>query len=80
MLLIKNRVKELKLEMPPTRQTLKKLFESLNLALPETRAIDCLVYCRGQKLEKSDPEEFNIEKFYDWVKLNLRTLRHINNS
>lgn len=56
--LMQKKIKELKLEMPPTRQTLQKLFESLNLILPAVRAIECILFCRGLKMEKSEPLEF----------------------
>jgi hypothetical protein len=76
-LLIQRKIKELKFELPPTRQTLIKLFESLNLLLPMVRAIECILHCRGLKMEKSDPAEFQVEKLYEWFHLNLRTLQHI---
>lgn len=71
--MLKQKIKELKLEMPPTRAMLHKLFDALNLALPEMRAIDCLLFCRGLKMERSDPEDFQVDKFYQWVIINLRT-------
>lgn len=74
---MQKKIKELKLEMPPTRQTVQKLFEALNLYLPAVRAIECILHCRGLKLEKSDPSEFQIEKLYEWFHLNIRTLQHI---
>ena len=77
-MLIQRKIKELKFELPPTRQTLIKLFESLNLLLPMVRAIECILHCRGLKMEKSDPAEFQVEKLYEWFLLNLRTLQHIN--
>lgn len=62
--------------MPPTRAMIRKLFESLNLILQESRVIDCLLFCRGPKMEKSDPEDFKIEKFNQWFQINIRTFAH----
>jgi hypothetical protein len=76
-ILIKSKIKELKLEMPPTRSALLKLFEAMNLHIPTVRAIDCLLHCRGIRLEKSDPEDFDVNKLYQWFCRNLRTLKHI---
>ena len=40
-----------------------KLFDALNLSLPKVAIIDCLLFCRGMKMEHSDPEQFDIERF-----------------
>jgi len=62
--LLKRKCKELKLDMPPTRESLNKLFEALNLNLPSVRCIDCILFCRGIKMENSNPDEFDIEKLF----------------
>lgn len=64
--------------MPPTRETLKKLFFALNLQVTPVKTIDCLLYIRGPKLENSDPEEFDFEKLIQWFMMNIRNLKHIN--
>ena len=56
---------------------LTKLFTQLNLSLPKVAIIDCLLFCRGMKMENSDPEQFDIERFYQWFIANIRTFRHI---
>lgn len=76
--MINKKVKELKLDMPPTRESLGNIFKGLNLNVPTVRLIECLLFCRGIKLENSDPEEFEIDKLYKWVDLNLKSMPHIN--
>ena len=77
-LMLSKKIKELKLEMPPTRDGLARLFEALNLYATTVTCIDCLLFCRGHKLEKSNPDDFNIDKMIQWFSLNIRTLKHIN--
>lgn len=76
-LMLNKKIKELKLEMPPTRDGLARLFEAINLYATTVTCIDCLLFCRGHKLEKSNPEDFNIDKLIQWFTLNIRTLKHI---
>lgn len=68
----------MKFELPPTRETIKTLFNELNLHLPASKAIECILHCRGNLMEESDPEEFKVDKLYEWFNINLRTLKHIN--
>lgn len=75
--LMKRKIKELKLEMPPTRDAINKLFESLNLQLPSVRCIDCILFCRGIKMENSNPDDFDINRLLEWFTTNLRTFSHI---
>ena len=63
--------------MPPTRANLAALFKAVNLRVPPTRLLDCLIFCRGKQMEEADPEEFQMGKLVQWFLLNLRTLSHI---
>ena len=64
-----------RIEMPPTRDSLQILFEKLNLKVTKEKLFDCLIYCRGKKMEKSDT--FSMDKFLKWFLINIRTLSHI---
>mmetsp|Transcript_2782 Transcript_2782/g.4363 ORF Transcript_2782/g.4363 Transcript_2782/m.4363 type:complete len:116 (-) Transcript_2782:180-527(-) len=70
-------IKEHELHLPPTKQTLVKLFDLLNLDVSPVKVIDCLVYCRGKKMDEADPEEFQMNSLYEWFMINLRTLKHL---
>ena len=74
--LLNKKIKELKIEMPPGRVCLTKLFDSINLSVPTVSIIDCILYCRGPKMENSDPEEFEMDKLVQWFILNIRTFKH----
>ena len=63
--------------MPPSREGLTKLFVACNLNVNPVKCIDCLLFCRGPKLENSDPEEFDFEKLIAWFIINIRHLKHI---
>lgn len=41
------------------------------------KCIDCILYCRGPKLENSNPEDFDFYKIVQWFGINLRNLKHI---
>lgn len=62
---------------PPTRKSMNLLFRALNLSVAPTKMLDCLIYCRGPKMEDEPPENFDIDKLVDWFILNLKTLKHI---
>ena len=66
-----------KLQMPPTRESLNRLFEKLNLYVPSFKVLDCLVHCRGKKMEEAPPEEFQMKRLVHWFELNLRALKHL---
>lgn len=62
---------------PPTRHSLKLLFEALNLFVAPTKLIDALIYSRGPKMEEEPAENFDLDKLVQWFLLNLKTLKHI---
>jgi hypothetical protein len=66
--------------MPPTRDGLRRLFEAMNLEVSPIRCIDCLVYCRGKKMEHSNPDDFDMKRLVQWFMLNLRTFKHADES
>ena len=72
-------IREGSIAMPPTREGLKKLFKALNLDVPPVKRIDCLVYCRGKRMEYSNPDDFNIQRLMKWFLMNIRTFKHISN-
>jgi len=78
-MIINKKLKDLKIEMPPTRQNLALLFKGLNLNVPTVRIIECLLFSRGLKMENADPEEFDIEQLYKWVDLNIKSMPHLTN-
>ena len=65
------------IKMPPTREGLDLLFKTLNLYVDSKRVFECLVYCRGSKLEDGPEDEFTMDKLWQWFELNLRSLHHI---
>jgi hypothetical protein len=68
---------ESSIKMPPTREGLDLLFKKLNLYVDSKRIFECLVYCRGKELEDAPEDDFTIEKLWQWLEINLRTLHHI---
>ena len=75
--MLNNQIKAGKIEMPPSRKGMTKLFKMCNLLVQPVKCIDCILFCRGPKLENSDPEEFDFDKLVQWFVLNIRNLRHI---
>jgi len=64
--------------MPPTKAGLQKLFVLMNLDVSPGKLLDCLVYCRGKKLEQSiEPEDYDSSKLVQWFVMNIRTLKHL---
>jgi len=63
--------------MPPTKDSLNRLFKALNLAVPTVRVVDCLVFCRGKKMEEAPLDDFDMKKLVAWFELNLRTFHHL---
>lgn len=68
-----------KIKMPPTKDSLKRLFYALNLFVPTVKQLDCLVYCRGKKMEQAPERDFDMKKLIGWFELNLRTFKHLDN-
>ena len=66
-----------KIKMPPTKDGLHRLFKALNLAVPSVKVVDCLVFCRGKKMEDGPADDFDLKKLVAWFELNLRTLHHV---
>ena len=52
--LVQKQIKSHKIEIPPTRESLAKLFDALNLSVTTTKILDCLIFCRGQKMDSDD--------------------------
>ena len=75
--LIVGKIADRKIVLPPTKQGLVTLFKALNLRVPMQRVYECLIFCRGAKMEQSNADEFDIETLIDWFLINLRTLDHI---
>jgi hypothetical protein len=51
--------------MPPTKISVKKLFHGLNLEISPSKIIECILYCRGKKMEYSieaSEEKYDITK------------------
>lgn len=51
--------------MPPTKNSVKKLFDGLNLEISPVKIIECILYCRGNKMELSleaSEEKYDITK------------------
>lgn len=71
-------MKEYKIVMPPTKKNLALLFKALNLDVAHVKQYDCLIYCRGKKMEQAPPEDFQFSKLLEWFLMNIRTLNHIN--
>mmetsp|Transcript_26965 Transcript_26965/g.41091 ORF Transcript_26965/g.41091 Transcript_26965/m.41091 type:complete len:102 (+) Transcript_26965:176-481(+) len=57
-------IHEHELNMPPSKATLSKLFDILNLEVSPIKIIDCLVYSRGKRMESSNPTDFNIKRLH----------------
>ena len=78
--------------MPPTKQSLLKLFEVLNLKVSPVRVIDCLVYCKDaqkpkvtRRKDKNGKEiieesQYDTSKLIQWLHLNIRTFEHLDKS
>ena len=54
-------VNNTKIEWPPGKTDLSNLVKSMNLKLSDRHLHDCLVYCRGPKLE-----HFSFERLINW--------------
>ena len=64
--------------MPPTKLSLKKLFVLMNLDVSPVKLLDCLVFCRGKKMEASlEPEDYDSSKLVQWFVMNIRTFKHL---
>lgn len=76
--LIRKNIREYSIPMPPTREGLEKLFVCLNVAVSIRKCIDCVVYCRGKKMELANQDEFDFQRLLKWFMLNIRTFKHLN--
>ena len=65
------------MKMPPTKESLNRLFLKLNLYVPSYKVLDCLVHSRGTRMEEAPPEEFQMKRLVQWFELNLRSLKHL---
>lgn len=75
--LVSKKIRDNMLPMPPTKASLKKLFELLNLEVSPVKILDCMLMCRGKKMEASiEPEDYDCTKLVNWLVLNIRTLKH----
>ena len=75
--LISKKIKEINMPMPPTKVGLRKLFDILNLDVSPVKLLDCMLMCRGKKMEASiEPEDYDCTKLVNWFVLNIRTLKH----
>lgn len=78
--------------LPPTKESLAKLFTNLNLLVSPVKLIDCLVFIKTaankpeNPVKKKDPntgktleEEWSYDptKLITWFHLNIRTFKHI---
>ena len=52
------------------------LCRALNLKVNDRKCIEAILYIRGPEMEKSNPDEFKLEKLINWFQLNLQTLEH----
>ena len=62
--------------MPITREGMLILCKSMNLICTPTRAIDAVIYCRGEKMENGPESEFSMKKLVQWFLLNMKTMQH----
>ena len=75
--LISKKIRDNMLPMPPTKVSLKKLFELLNLDVSPVKLLDCMLMCRGKKMEASiEPDDYDCTKLVNWFVLNIRTIKH----
>ena len=74
--LIQKCIRSESIAMPPTRDGLRRLFEAMNLDVSPVKCLDCMVYCRGKKMENSNPDDFDMKRLVQWFMLNLRTFKH----
>lgn len=75
--LVSKKIRDNMLPMPPTKASLKKLFDLLNLDVSPVKILDCMLMCRGKKMEASiEPEDYDCTKLVNWLVLNIRTLKH----
>ena len=78
--------------MPPTKESLAKLFALINLKVSPVKVIDCLVYIKSaanRPKKIKDPKtgkEIEQEWIYDmtklvtWLHINIRTFQHLDTS
>ena len=78
--MINKAIDERSINMPPTREGLKKLFIELNLDISPVKVLDCLISVRGKRMEQSNPDDFNMDKLLTWVMKNIRTFYHLDYS
>lgn len=88
-------IKDHDIAVPPTKDSLAKLFVAINLAVSPVRIIDCLVFIKPASKKpktlkkRKDPKtgvEIEEEWIYDttkliqWFHLNVRTFKHLDES
>ena len=84
-------IKDNEIVMPPTKESLYKLFELMNLSISPVKIIDCLVFCKSVskkptnlkktkdlKTGKETEEEwiYDNSKLTQWFHFNIRTFKH----
>jgi len=92
--LIDKTIKEENIVVPPTKESLAKLFVALNLMVSPVKVIDCLVFCksaakRPKVVKRKDPKTgaeiedewvYETTKLIQWFHLNVRTFKHLDES
>lgn len=92
--LVDKTIKEENILVPPTKESLGKLFVALNLMVSPVKVIDCLVFCksaakRPKHVKKKDPKTgaeiedewvYETTKLIQWFHLNVRTFKHLDES
>ena len=90
--LVDKTIKDENITVPPTKESLNKLFMVLNLNVSPVKVIDCLVFCKSAAKKpkslkkKKDPKTgveveeewvYDTTKLIQWFHLNVRTFKHL---
>lgn len=90
--LINKVIKDHSITVPPTKESLSKLFEIINLKVSPVKIIDCLVFIKSAAnrplnlKKRKDPKTgkdieddwvYDTTKLVSWLHLNIRTFQHL---
>ena len=66
-------VKELKITMPPSKDSFMKISKGINVHCTEMMAFEGLIYCRGKQMEEAPVEDFDFDKMIVFFNMKSKT-------
>lgn len=76
---INKAIKDNKMVMPITKDSLMKICKAINLHCTETMAFEGLIYCRGKQADNGPPEDFDFDRMVAFLNMKAKFVAPANN-